>query len=133
MTGPVTSGTAYLRVDARDWGGSVLSSAPDGPFSIVDPAADVAPLPAAAFVLEAPAPNPARGATTVAFSVPVRAHVSLGVYDVAGRAVTTLAAGERAPGRYVVPLETGAMRPGLYFVRLAASGIERTQRCVVIR
>lgn len=132
VTGPVTSGTAYLRVDARDWSGLVLSSAPGGPFSIVNSAADVAPA-ELAFALGPLAPNPVRGDALVSFTVPVRARVSLGVYDVAGRAIATLAEGEHAPGRHAVRLDASAMRPGLYFVRLAAPGVERTQRCVVVR
>jgi len=78
-------------------------------------------------------PNPARGAFTVRYEVPltlalsqreregVREAVSLGIYDVNGRLVGPLCDGSVAPGRYEAKLPSGALPAGVYFVRLEPS------------
>ena len=60
-------------------------------------------------------PNPARGAYFVHYDLPTQARVSVGVYDVAGRLVRSLADGEAPPGRYETRLSAGTLRAGVYF------------------
>jgi hypothetical protein len=76
-------------------------------------------------------PNPARGAFAVRYDVPRRCRVSVGVYDVDGRMVMSLAEGARTAGRYQVMLPPKALPAGVYFVRLE-SGDSRISRKVVL-
>ncbi|HEX5130973.1 MAG TPA: FlgD immunoglobulin-like domain containing protein, partial [Candidatus Krumholzibacteria bacterium] len=55
-------------------------------------------VPSAALTLLPNVPNPFNPATTLRFVVPARDHVSLTIYDVAGRYVTTLVDAVRAAG-----------------------------------
>ena len=62
------------------------------------------------------------------------AQIDLGVFDVAGRRLLTLARGAARAGRFSVSLprgEAGLKRAGVYFMRLQAGG-ETLRRTVVI-
>jgi flagellar hook assembly protein FlgD len=48
------------------------------------------------------APNPASGAARIGFVLPERQHVKVGVYNVAGRLVSTLVNAPAEPGKHVV-------------------------------
>jgi hypothetical protein len=86
----------------------------------------------------APSPNPARGATTLAFALAQRGDAELCVYSVDGRRVRTLARGARDAGAYRVSWtgEDDAGRgqaPGVYWARLRAGGLTFTRRIVFLR
>ncbi len=93
---------------------------------------------AAAFALEAAAPNPASAGTRLAFTLPVASEATLMVYDALGRHVATPVAGRLGAGRHEVFWDgrDAAGRPvasGVYVVRLDASGRVATQRLAVVR
>lgn len=94
---------------------------------------DDAPAPGAAFRLDAPFPNPATGAVTVAFSLPSAADARLDVFDVLGRRVATLADGTLAAGRHRATFSPDGLPAGVYVVRLAADGRVATARVTVAR
>lgn len=81
-------------------------------------------------------PNPARGPAAVRFDLPIGGAVSLAVYDVAGRAVRTLADGEpfeagRHGRNWDGATSAGIRAPaGVYFVKMTAPGGTRTQTLV---
>ena len=85
------------------------------------------------YALHRSAPNPASGPATIAFSVPEQTHVTIGVFDVLGRKVATLADGQKEPGRHNVRLDAGALPSGTYFYRMSAEGFSETRRLEVIR
>jgi hypothetical protein len=71
----------------------------------------------------AAAPNPFHGSTTLSFGLAKAGEVTLAVYGVDGRKVTTLASGVREAGTYRVTWDgrdgSGQLvRPGLYYARL---------------
>ena len=84
------------------------------------------------------APNPFHGMTTVQFEMASAGEVSVGVYDVAGRRLRTLAEGERAKGRYDVTWDgrtDGGRRvsAGMYFVRMRAGSKTFSMPLVLLR
>lgn len=94
-------------------------------------------LAASAVRLDAPQPNPSRGATRVAFALDQPAAVRLRVFDLLGRAVATPHFDTRfVAGRHEAAFDTRAWAPGTYIVRLEAASdagarAARTQRLVV--
>jgi hypothetical protein len=88
---------------------------------------------AADMALEAVAPNPTRGAATVAFRLAEPGAVRVALYDARGRRVATLVEGERAAGRHTVRFDADQLATGTYVVRLEAGGIARTRRVTVVR
>jgi hypothetical protein len=110
---------------------------------LYDPAAQPAPaavgaaVPGAALALAPPAPNPARGFTRLAFTLPRAGEARLEILDVAGRRVRALARGAHAAGRYSAgwDLADDAGRPvpaGLYFARLSAGAEHALRRIAVL-
>src|SRR5690606_21930723 len=71
----------------------------------------------AAYALEAAYPNPFTGATSVPFSLPEAARVTVHVYDLLGRRVAVLVEGVYAAGRHVAVLDGGRLASGVYVVR----------------
>jgi hypothetical protein len=91
-----------------------------------------------AFALSANSPNPFCRETEIRYSVPDRSHVSLRVYDLAGRLVRTLVEEETRPGIHVARWdgrdETGSIAPtGAYLYRLRAGDFASTRKLVVMR
>jgi aminopeptidase N len=85
------------------------------------------------FALAQNAPNPARGTTTFAFSVPAACDATITVYDLAGRRVMTPFAGSARPGENEVAVCVSALAPGVYTYCLEAGGEVAAKRMVVVR
>ncbi|HEY6193678.1 MAG TPA: FlgD immunoglobulin-like domain containing protein [Candidatus Eisenbacteria bacterium] len=87
--------------------------------------------------LSAPAPNPARGAASLAISLASRAQVTVIVFDAAGRRVRVLARGMLDSGRHPLTWDVrdergSRARAGVYFVRASDGSVTRTQRLVLV-
>ena len=83
-------------------------------------------------------PNPSIGRTRIGFGLPRAGHVTLAIYDLAGRRVRLLVDGMREPGRYDETwdgrADVGAAHAaGVYFARLQVGGEALTERIVRIR
>jgi hypothetical protein len=89
-----------------------------------------------AFTLYQNYPNPARGRTTVKYSLPAAAEVELALYDVSGRRVATPLRGPRNCGVYEVDFElvdeSGRPLPaGVFLYRLRAGADAAVRKLVV--
>jgi hypothetical protein len=78
-------------------------------------------------------PNPTAGATTIPFELAENGVVTVRVYDLAGRLVTTLVDEELAAGRHEVTWNTATHSSGIYLIRLEADGCTATRRLAVTR
>jgi hypothetical protein len=91
----------------------------------------------AEFGVDLPRPNPTRGAVVVPYDLPVTSRVDVAVYDLLGRRVLTVDAGERSAGAHEVRLDAQALAAGTYAVVVTAddvgSGARAVQRLVVVR
>jgi alpha-amylase len=88
--------------------------------------------------LEQSYPNPFNPSTTVRYSLPGRARVTLRVYDVAGREVAALQDGSQTAGPHEVRWnglddEGRSLSAGTYFLRLRAGGETRTSKMVLLK
>jgi hypothetical protein len=83
-------------------------------------------------------PNPFRGAVSVELTLPHEAEVSMEIYDVEGRRLTTLGGGPLGPGSHTLTW-TGRDRrgqpvaSGVYFLRLRAGAEILSRRVTLIR
>jgi hypothetical protein len=96
-----------------------------------------APIPTT-LAMEGSYPNPFRASTTIDFTLPETTPVTLNVYDVLGRRVTTLIDRDLTSGTHTVTWngETDGgiqLSSGLYLLRLQAGQEIRTQRVSLIR
>lgn len=78
-------------------------------------------------------PNPARSATTLAFSLGEPGTARLDVYDVAGRLVTRVVDERLAAGEHRRTWSTEGLPSGVYLVRLRAEGRTESRKVVVLR
>jgi hypothetical protein len=85
------------------------------------------------FLLEANAPNPFRGQTTIRFHLPDRHHVRLDVYDVLGRRVGQLVNAVLPAGKHEVVFDADSASSGVYFYRIRAGGHTETRKMVILR
>ena len=85
------------------------------------------------FALEASAPNPSAGQTSLRYAVPETSEVLIEVYDLMGRRVATLVDGEQAPGRKTVQWDAGSLAGGVYVYRMTAGSFAQTMKMVVVR
>ena len=90
-------------------------------------------VPALQFALGPTTPNPGSGPRSMAFTIPARGHVTLRVFDVAGREVATLYNRVLDPGPYNARFSTDRWGNGVYFYRLETAGHVRSGRMVVLR
>jgi endonuclease/exonuclease/phosphatase family metal-dependent hydrolase len=86
---------------------------------------------------EPPRPNPLTRGTRFAFELPEAASVSLEIFDLSGRRVSTLVDGERGPGRHEVRWNAanergGRLAAGLYFARFRTAGLSAMERLIVL-
>jgi hypothetical protein len=79
------------------------------------------------------APNPFAGAAQVSYSVPKAGNVSLRLYDVTGKLVSTLASGYRPAGNYAYRLSPTAYRlsAGVYLLKYETAGEHTTQKLII--
>lgn len=83
-------------------------------------------------------PNPFNPATTIPFEIAQPAHVSLKIFDLAGREIVTLLDAELAAGSYhaVWHGKDGFQNPvaaGIYFLRMGVGGRVETKKMVFVR
>jgi hypothetical protein len=98
---------------------------------------DTSPLPEATF-LSQNYPNPFNPSTTIAFGLKEREHVSLRIYDAAGRLVRNLVDETRPAGRYEATWDGRGTNghvaaSGVYFYRLWVGEFEETRKMILLQ
>ena len=85
------------------------------------------------FRLEQNYPNPFNPATIIRYALPRAGPVRLVIYDVRGRAVTTLVDRQQAAGTYAVDFDATGLPSGFYFYRMEADGFAEARSMLVIK
>jgi hypothetical protein len=78
-------------------------------------------------------PNPFRRETAVHFTLPVSGHVSLKVYDIAGKLMTTLVDAPLPPGEHSAMFRSDELPSGMYFTVLRVGGVHASRSVVLMR
>jgi hypothetical protein len=83
-------------------------------------------------------PNPFNPETDISFTLPIRTHASLTIYNIVGKKVTILASREMDAGTHTIHWdgrdEAGSpVATGIYFYRLKAEEFEQTQKMVLMK
>jgi pregnancy-associated plasma protein-A len=77
-------------------------------------------------------PNPSTGSPSLGFYLSSSQHVTLRVYDLAGRVVATLVDGAVGPGEHSVTFRAPHGGGGVYFAQLQAGNLRLGKRLIVI-
>jgi len=78
-------------------------------------------------------PNPFNPVTVIGYSLAGPAHVTIRIYDVAGREVRTLVDRDMEPGRYEGTLDAAGLAGGVYFARMTAGDYTETRKLVLLK
>ena len=78
-------------------------------------------------------PNPFNQQTTIGFNLQAEGQVKLAVYDMLGREVQLLGAGDWTQGQHSVVWDAKGVTSGVYFVRLLAGNDVQTRKVVLLK
>jgi hypothetical protein len=85
------------------------------------------------FLLNQNYPNPFNPSTIIKYEIPERSFVTLRVYDVLGKEITTLVNEETPGGTYQVDFDTYDLTSGIYFYQLQAGSFVGTRKMVLLK
>ena len=126
FTAPASLGTVTLYANGNSVNLNGFSSGDQWNFAnnfsvSVQPSTGVASLGVpGSFALDQNYPNPFNPTTNIAFALPVSAHVTLRVYDAAGKEVARLLDGAMESGYNTIQWTAGSLASGVYVYRLEA-------------
>lgn len=85
------------------------------------------------FELSAAYPNPFNPSTTIEFTIPVKNHVTLKIYNVMGQKVATLVNGVVNAGAHKVTWDASNLSSGVYFYSLESANQKLTQKVMLLK
>ncbi|MFZ1289660.1 MAG: YCF48-related protein [Melioribacteraceae bacterium] len=85
------------------------------------------------YFLEQNYPNPFNPGTTIEYSIPQKSQVTIKVYDLLGREITTLINEEKPAGNYFVKFDGGSLTSGVYFYRLQSNSFSQTRKLLLLK
>lgn len=96
----------------------------------VEPANQLTP---SDFSLDQNYPNPFNPSTTINFSVPVEAFVTLDVYNAIGQKVASLVNEAKSAGNYKVDFNASNLTSGIYFYKINAGNFTETKKMILMK
>ena len=85
------------------------------------------------FILSPAYPNPFNPTTTLSFAIPIDSEVSLSIYNLQGREVSTLIEGNMDAGYHSVIWDADNHSSGVYFVKMIAGEYVKTQKLMLVK
>ena len=78
-------------------------------------------------------PNPFNPSTTIKYQIPLSGNVTLKVYDILGKEVTTLVNERKLPGSYEVKFNATDLSSGIYFYKLQTGSLVETKKMIFLK
>jgi hypothetical protein len=78
-------------------------------------------------------PNPFNPSTNIQFVLPSNDFVTLKVFDLMGREVSTLLSDHLNAGTYAIEFNASSLSSGIYFYRLSSSGFNQSKQMLLIK
>jgi photosystem II stability/assembly factor-like uncharacterized protein len=85
------------------------------------------------FALKQNYPNPFNPTTTIEFSLPVKDAVTINVFDITGRLVTTLMNREMPAGTHKLVFDASKLSSGVYFYTIKTNAFTDTKKMILIK
>lgn len=78
-------------------------------------------------------PNPFNPTTSITYSLPQSAVVSLKIYDITGKYITTLVDGVNSAGIHTVTFDAGSLSSGMYVYTLETDGFRQSRQMMLVK
>ncbi|MBI5403748.1 MAG: T9SS type A sorting domain-containing protein [Ignavibacteriae bacterium] len=78
-------------------------------------------------------PNPFNPSTNLKYQIKDSRFVTLKVYDITGKEITTLVNEKQSPGTYEVKFEAGDLPSGVYFYKLTTEDYSETRKMILLK
>jgi hypothetical protein len=78
-------------------------------------------------------PNPFNPSTVIRFDLPSRSFMTLKVYDMVGREITTLVNGLKEAGTHEIKFDASGLPSGVYLYRITADKFVETKKLVLLK
>jgi len=85
------------------------------------------------FILYQNYPNPFNPTTTISYSIPKQSFVTIKIYDVLGKEITTLVNNEMQSGNYKVEFDGSKSASGIYFYQMKTNEFIQTKKMILIK
>ncbi|MDI6840162.1 MAG: FlgD immunoglobulin-like domain containing protein, partial [bacterium] len=90
------------------------------------------------FAISQNRPNPFSKSSVISYQLPIKCHVSLNIYDCAGRLVKNLVNEDKKPGYYSVKWDGedssgNRVASGMYFYRFESVKFNKTGKLIILR
>jgi hypothetical protein len=85
------------------------------------------------FSLSAAYPNPFNPSTSVNLQVPMQTDVSVKVYDLSGRMISTLLSGVQTQGKYTLTWDAADQASGMYLIRAEIADQVSVQKILLLK
>lgn len=92
----------------------------------------IAEPPPSTFTLAQNFPNPFNPTTEIEYTINMRMHVRLVIFDITGREVTTLVDTIKTPGDHRATFDASGLQSGVYFYRLIAGNEAQTRKLLFL-
>jgi hypothetical protein len=85
------------------------------------------------FALAQNYPNPFNPATTINYQIPAKSNVTLKIFNILGKEISTLVNEEKPAGLYQVNFDASNLPSGVYFYRLQAGNFAETKKMLLLK
>ncbi|OGU36239.1 MAG: hypothetical protein A2455_08225 [Ignavibacteria bacterium RIFOXYC2_FULL_35_16] len=105
----------------------------DGVIKIITGVSDLDNLVPKTYSLSQNYPNPFNPLTKIRYEIPKEGNISIKVFDILGREITTLLNKHEQPGRYEIEWNAHNFASGIYFYRLQVESFIETKKMILLR
>jgi hypothetical protein len=85
------------------------------------------------FALHQNYPNPFNPSTIISFDIPREAFVTVKVYDISGKEVTTIVNESKRAGSYNITFNASSLSSGIYFYKITAGDFISTKKMALVK
>jgi hypothetical protein len=78
-------------------------------------------------------PNPFNPMTNINYTIPVKSHVEIKVYDILGREVAKLVDTDQDEGKYVINFNAGKLSSGIYIYAIRAGSYVNIKKMILLK
>ncbi|MBO6571526.1 MAG: T9SS type A sorting domain-containing protein [Balneola sp.] len=133
LSGLPDGGSQYFFVvKAFDLSGNLSEASNESSTTITTDIFDEAETPEQYFI-EQNYPNPFNPSTSITYKVPETANVTITLYDMLGRKLSTLVNERKTAGSYQITLDMSSYSSGIYLYRMQSGTFVKTRRLTLIK